>query len=106
MLDELTRDIFRDVPKGQWIETPLACTFFIPDYLYYMVKNRNAIGKPKWNRPRSKRKIKRIYKQKICCAPVGQFLKDHKDCYLIEAKAILENKHWKGKNKCVKLIGD
>lgn len=27
-------------------------------------------------------------------------------CYLKEAKAILRNKHWEGKNKCVKLEGD
>jgi hypothetical protein len=28
------------------------------------------------------------------------------ECYLREAKAILEGKHWQGKNRCVKLPGD
>jgi hypothetical protein len=27
-------------------------------------------------------------------------------CYLKEARAMLEGKHWQGKNKCVKLPGD
>lgn len=27
-------------------------------------------------------------------------------CYLKEARAILEGKHWQGKNRCVKLEGD
>jgi len=31
---------------------------------------------------------------------------DHPACYLQEAKAMLEGKHWQGKNKCVKLPGD
>jgi len=28
------------------------------------------------------------------------------ECYLKEARAILEGKHWKGKNRCVKLTRD
>ena len=28
------------------------------------------------------------------------------DCYRKEARAILEGKHWEGKNRCVKLPGD
>jgi len=27
-------------------------------------------------------------------------------CYLAEARATLEDKHWEGKNKCTKLPGD
>jgi hypothetical protein len=27
-------------------------------------------------------------------------------CYMKEARAILEGKHWQGKNRCVKLVGD
>jgi glucan-binding YG repeat protein len=33
-------------------------------------------------------------------------LEEHADCYTKEAIAILEEKHWEGKNKCVKLPGD
>ncbi len=36
----------------------------------------------------------------------GSFLEEHEECYLKEAKAMLENKNWQGKNRCVKLIGD
>jgi hypothetical protein len=34
------------------------------------------------------------------------FWAEHKKCYLKEARAILEGKHWEGKNRCVKLKGD
>lgn len=34
------------------------------------------------------------------------FYREHERCYLKEARAMLENKHWENKNKCVKLIGD
>lgn len=27
-------------------------------------------------------------------------------CYVKEARAIIEGKHWQGKNKCVQLLGD
>lgn len=30
----------------------------------------------------------------------------HRKCYLKEAHAILEGKHWRGKNRCVTLLGD
>lgn len=29
-----------------------------------------------------------------------------KSCYLKEARAMLQGKHWQGKNRCVKLPGD
>lgn len=28
------------------------------------------------------------------------------ECYLKEARAMLQGKHWQGKNKCTKLVGD
>jgi len=45
-------------------------------------------------------------KKTLNVAPPGKFFADHKDCYLKEARAILANKHWKDKNRCVKLVGD
>lgn len=39
-------------------------------------------------------------------APNGAFFEEHKDCYLKEARAMIEGKHWEGKNRCVKLPGD
>jgi hypothetical protein len=34
------------------------------------------------------------------------FLKANRRCYNAEARAIVEGKHWEGKNKCIKLLGD
>jgi hypothetical protein len=39
-------------------------------------------------------------------APTGSFYEQHKKCYRKEARAMLEGKHWQGKNRCVKLPGD
>lgn len=36
----------------------------------------------------------------------GLFFDLYRECYLKEAKAMLEGKHWEGKNKCIKLKGD
>ena len=54
-----------------------------------------------------RRKHRRTYKAlSVSSAPVGSFFEAHSDCYLAEAKAIIQGKHWEGKNKCVKLPGD
>jgi len=36
----------------------------------------------------------------------GSYLLKHPECYLNEARAMIEGKNWKGKNRCVKLPRD
>jgi len=54
--------------------------------------------------PRKRREIEVIDSPPI--APPGAFYELYTDCYLREAKAMIEGKHWEGKNRCVKLPGD
>jgi endogenous inhibitor of DNA gyrase (YacG/DUF329 family) len=61
--------------------------------------------------------VEKSRSQKYCSRAC--FVKDHyghdplpseekkiADCYIKEAKAMMEGKHWEGKNLCVKLLGD
>ena len=50
--------------------------------------------------------------RKFCCKEhfhlwrAGRPKAEFESCYHKEARAILEGKHWQGKNRCVKLPGD
>lgn len=50
-------------------------------------------------------KIKVKYSLQTPSEP-GRFYELYRDCYLREAKAMIQGKHWEGKNRCVKLPGD
>lgn len=47
-----------------------------------------------------------LAKQRIRQKARREAIKNIDPCYFKEANAILTDKHWKGKNRCVKLPGD
>lgn len=59
------------------------------------------------NKPNPMHLRRTKYERPIVSTPSPEeFFAQHKKCYKKEAKAMLEGKHWEGKNKCVTLIGD
>lgn len=76
----------------------------LPHSFCLMLANRRLLSP---NKVRGFRTNRRLVKRRVPRTedPV-EFFEKHADCYLAEAKAILEGKHWEGKNKCVKLADD
>jgi|GEM_PF-2125269 len=70
--------------------------------LYNLLKARRILTKQFNNR----RHRPKYHKPAVPRSSPGDYLLQHPDCYLEEARAMLMGKHWEGKNRCVKLPGD